>query len=167
MTAIKNTSIIEGNLAADPQTFPKGQYVARVTFRILHNSRRLDQNTNKWVDGRATAVQVNFYGTAAERYIAMIEQQPGLFAKGTAVVAWGGPSDNPNAYTDREGKAKATQTLIGTRIIPDQIVNQRRQDAKRNANPAPAAQPQPSGNVDDDPWANDTFAPAHPEEPAF
>lgn len=87
MTAIKNTSIIEGNLAAVPQIFPKGQYVARVTFRILHNSRRLDQNTNKWVDGRATAVQVNFYGTTAERYIAMIGQQPDLFAKGTPVVA--------------------------------------------------------------------------------
>ena len=83
------------------------------------------------------------------------------------MVAWGSPSDNPNAYTDHEGKPKATQTLNGTRIIPDQIVNQRRQGAKRNANPATAAQTQPSMSVDDDPWANDTFAPAHPEEPAL
>ena len=168
MTAIKNTSIIVGNLADEPKCFQKNdKWAARVSFTILHTERRLNENTRQWEDGRTTAVRVDFHGQQAERYIRLIQEHEGLFAKGTAVVAWGSPSDNPNAYTDREGKPKATQTLNGTRIIPDQIVNQRRQGAKRNANPAPAAQAQPSMSVDDDPWANDTFAPAHPEEPAL
>ncbi len=153
MTAIKNTSIIEGNLAAVPQIFPKGQYVARVTFRILHNSRRLDQNTNKWVDGRATAVQVNFYGTTAERYIAMIGQQPDLFAKGTPVVAWGDVNDRPDAYTDRDGQAVAMNVINGARIIPDPIRQQQRAAGRsRQQQSTPAM---PAIKDDDDPWASE------------
>lgn len=35
MTAIKTTNIVEGNLATEPKYFPKGQYVARIVFRIM------------------------------------------------------------------------------------------------------------------------------------
>ena len=76
MTAIKTTNIIEGNLATEPKYFPKGQYVARIVFRIMHTDRKLNPQTNQWEDGRTTAVDVNFYGLAAERYAQTIQQQP-------------------------------------------------------------------------------------------
>ncbi len=88
MTAIKTTNIVEGNLA-QLKYFPKGQYVARIVFRIMHTDRKLNPQTNQWEDGRTTAVDVNFYGLAAERYAQTIQQQPDAFAIGTAVVAWG------------------------------------------------------------------------------
>ncbi len=59
MTAIKTANIIEGNLATEPKYFPKGQYVARLVFRIMHTDRKLNQQTGQWEDGRTTAVDVN------------------------------------------------------------------------------------------------------------
>ena len=47
MTAIKTTNIIEGNLATEPKYFPKGQYVARIVFRIMHTDRKLNPQTNQ------------------------------------------------------------------------------------------------------------------------
>ena len=58
MTAIKTANIIEGNLATEPKYFPKGQYVARLVFRIMHTDRKLNQQTGQWEDGRTTAVDV-------------------------------------------------------------------------------------------------------------
>ena len=65
MTAIKTTNIVEGNLAQEPKYFPKGQYVARIVFRIMHTDRKLNPQTNQWEDGRTTAVDVNFYGASS------------------------------------------------------------------------------------------------------
>lgn len=124
MTAIKTTNIVEGNLAQEPKYFPKGQYVARIVFRIMHTDRKLNPQTNQWEDGRTTAVDVNFYGLAAERYAQTIQQQADVFAKGTAVVAWGELSDRPNTWIDRDGTPQATSVINGTRIIPNQLVNQ-------------------------------------------
>ena len=123
MTAIKTANIVEGNLAQEPKYFPEGQYAARIVFRIMHTDRRLNPQTNQWEDGRTTAVDVNFYGPAAERYAQAIQQQPDAFAKGTAVVAWGELSDRPNTWTDRDGNPQATPVINGTRIIPNQLVN--------------------------------------------
>ncbi len=77
MGAIKTTSLVEGNLAAEPKHFPQGQYPALVSFRILHTERRLNPQTDQWEDGRTTAVDVNFHGDAAERYARIIRKQPG------------------------------------------------------------------------------------------
>ena len=161
MTAIKNTSIIEGNLASEPTCFVKNaQYGARVSFTVMHTSRHYDQQTGVWKDGRTTAVKVDLYNRAAERCIQMIQQDPTLFAKGTAVVAWGEISDQPNTWIDKEGKAQATPTLLADRIIPDQITNQRRAQAKANSQqPTGNAQETQQANTDgyaapaDDPWA--------------
>lgn len=101
MTAIKTTNIIEGNLATEPKYFPKGQYVARIVFRIMHTDRKLNPQTNQWEDGRTTTVDVNFYGLAAERYAQTIQQQADVFAKGTAVVAWGELSDRQHVDRPR------------------------------------------------------------------
>lgn len=97
-------------------------------FRILHTDRRLNPQTDQWEDGRTSAADVNFYGMTAERYARTIAQQSGLYAKGVAVVAWGEMSDRPGAYVDRDGTAQAMPVINGTRIIPNQPVNQRRAD---------------------------------------
>lgn len=136
MTAIKTTNIVEGNLAQEPKYFPKGQYVARIVFRIMHTDRKLNPQTNQWEDGRTTAVDVNFYGATAERYAQTIQQQPDAFAKGTAVAAWGELSDRPNTWTDRDGNPQATPVINGTRIIPNQLVNQRRANRQQPIPPA-------------------------------
>lgn len=170
MTAIKNTSIIEGNLASDPICFDKNaQYAARVSFTVMHTNRYYDQEANAWKDGRTSAVKVDMYGRAAERCIQMIQQNPTLFTRGTAIIAWGEISDQPNTWIDKEGKAQATPTLLADRIIPDQITNQRRAQAKANSqqvagNAQETQQNTSSGftTTDDDPWAsqptNDEFA---------
>lgn len=151
MTAIKTTNIIEGNLATEPKYFPKGQYVARIVFRIMHTDRKLNPQTNMWEDGRTTAVDVNFYGLAAERYAQTIQQQPDVFAKGTAVVAWGELSDRPNTWTDRDGTPQATSVINGTRIIPNQLVNQRRANCQQSNS---TSLPQYTNAVpEQDPWA--------------
>ena len=151
MTAIKTTNIVEGNLATEPKYFPQGQYVARIVFRIMHTDRKLNPQTNQWEDGRTTAVDVNFYGLAAERYAQTIQQQPAAFAKGTAVVAWGELSDRLNTWTDRDGNPQATPVINGTRIIPNQLVNQRRAN-RQQANST--SLPQYTNAVpEQDPWA--------------
>ena len=152
MTAIKTANIIEGNLATEPKYFPKGQYVARLVFRIMHTDRKLNQQTGQWENGRTTAVDVNFYGATAERYAQTIQQQPDVFAKGTAVVAWGELSDRPNTWIDRDGTPQATSVINGTRIIPNQLVNQRRANRQQSAS---TSLPQQTNAVpEQDPWAS-------------
>lgn len=150
MTAIKTANIIEGNLATEPKYFPKGQYVARIVFRIMHTDRKLNPQTNMWEDGRTTAVDVNFYGLAAERYAQTIQQQPDVFAKGTAVVAWGELSERLNTWTDRDGTPQATSVINGTRIIPNQLVNQRR--ANRQQSTSISLPQQTNAVPEQDPW---------------
>lgn len=150
MTTIKTANIIEGNLATEPKYFPKGQYVARIVFRIMHTDRKLNPQTNMWEDGRTTAVDVNFYGLAAERYAQTIQQQPDVFAKGTAVVAWGELSDRLNTWTDRDGTPQATSVINGTRIIPNQLVNQRR--ANRQQSTSISLPQQTNAVPEQDPW---------------
>lgn len=151
MTAIKTANIIEGNLATEPKYFPKGQYVARLVFRIMHTDRKLNQQTGQWEDGRTTAVDVNFYGATAERYAQTIQQQPDVFAKGTAVVAWGELSDRSNVWIDRDGTPQSTSVINGTRIIPNQLVNQRRANRQQSNS---TILPQYTNAVpEQDPWA--------------
>lgn len=151
MTAIKTTNIVEGNLAQEPKYFPKGQYVARIVFRIMHTDRKLNPQTNQREDGRTTAVDVNFYGLAAERYAQTIQQQADVFAKGTAVVAWGELSDRPNTWIDRDGTPQATSVINGTRIIPNQLVNQRRANRQQSNS---TILPQYTNAIpEQDPWA--------------
>lgn len=151
MTAIKTANIIEGNLATEPKYFPKGQYVARLVFRIMHTDRKLNQQTGQWEDGRTTAVDVNFYGATAERYAQTIQQQPDVFAKGTAVVAWGELSDRSNVWIDRDGTPQATSVINGTRIIPNQLVNQRR--ANRQQSNSTSLPKYTNAVPEQDPWA--------------
>lgn len=125
--------------------------MARIVFRIMHTDRKLNPQTNQWEDGRTTAVDVNFYGLAAERYAQTIQQQADVFAKGTAVVAWGELSDRPNTWIDRDGTPQATSVINGTRIIPNQLVNQRRANRQQSNS---TILPQYTNAVpEQDPWA--------------
>ena len=108
MTAIKTTNIVEGNLAQEPKYFPKGQYVARIVFRIMHTDRKLNPQTNQWEDGRTTAVDVNFYGATAERYAQTIQQQPDAFAKGTAVA----DTDQQSSMVEASGTKSAGAVTV-------------------------------------------------------
>ena len=118
----------------------------------MHTDRKLNQQTGQWENGRTTAVDVNFYGATAERYAQTIQQQPDVFAKGTAVVAWGELSDRPNTWIDRDGTPQATSVINGTRIIPNQLVNQRRANRQQSAS---TSLPQQTNAVpEQDPWAS-------------
>ena len=157
MTAIKITALIEGNLADDPKCFASTDTMpARVGFTILHTERYVDRDTRQWKDGRTTSVRVDFRGPAAERYIDLISRMPGLFVKGTAVIAWGEIADVPNAYVDRDGKPRSNPTLIGTKIVPDQVMNQRRSERRSQQDMQSQSQtPAPSSAApSDDPWGN-------------
>ena len=101
MTAIKTTNIVEGNLAQEPKYFPKGQYVARIVFRIMHTDRKLNPQTNQWEDGRTTAVDVNFYGATAERYAQTIQQQPDAFVRQRHGSGRIGRTLRPSQHVDR------------------------------------------------------------------
>lgn len=151
MSAIKTASIVEGNLAAAPKYFPKGQYAARLVFHVMHTERRLNPQTNQWEDGRTAVIDVSLYGDRAERIAQTIQQQPDVFAKGTAIVAWGEIADRPNAYIDRDGNAQATTVLNATRVIPNQLVNQRR--ANRPADVSTSLPQHTDATPEQDPWA--------------
>ena len=74
-----------------------------------------------------------------------------MFAKGTAVVAWGELSDRPNTWIDRDGTPQATSVINGTRIIPNQLVNQRRANRQQSNS---TSLPQYTNAVpEQDPWA--------------
>ena len=74
-----------------------------------------------------------------------------MFAKGTAVVAWGELSDRLITWTDRDGNPQATPVINGTRIIPNQLVNQRRVNRQQSNS---TSLPQYTNAVpEQDPWA--------------
>lgn len=71
--------------------------------------------------------------------------------QGTAVVAWGELSDRPNTWIDRDGTPQATSVINGTRIIPNQLVNQRRANRQQSNS---TSLPQYANAVpEQDPWA--------------
>ena len=67
MSAVRTACLVEDNLAGEPRVFPKGQYEAMVSFRVLHTDRVPDPDTGEWKDGRTSAVTVEFRGARAER----------------------------------------------------------------------------------------------------
>lgn len=67
------------------------------------------------------------------------------------MVAWGELSDRPNTWIDRDGTPQATSVINGTRIIPNQLVNQRRANRQQSNS---TILPQYTNAVpEQDPWA--------------
>lgn len=151
MTAIKTTNIVEGNLAQEPKYFPKGQYVARIVFRIMHTDRKLNPQTNQWEDGRTTrrgrellrrysrTVRADHPTTAGR-----VRQRHGSGRMGRTV--------RPSQHVDRPRRhPQATPVINGTRIIPNQLVNQRRANRQQSNS---TSLPQYTNAVpEQDPWA--------------
>ena len=125
MSAVRTACLVEDNLAGEPRVFPKGQYEAMVSFRVLHTDRVPDPDTGEWKDGRTSAVTVEVRGARAERLARLIGERPDVFSRGRAVVAWGAVAA-PSAYLDQDGRASADIVLAGMRIVPDQLMNERR-----------------------------------------
>lgn len=48
MSAVRTACLVEDNLAGEPRVFPKGQYEAMVSFRVLHTDRVPDPDTGEW-----------------------------------------------------------------------------------------------------------------------
>lgn len=68
------------------------------------------------------------------------------------MAAWGELSDRPNTWTDRDGNPQATPVINGTRIIPNQLVNNQRRANRRQSNST--SLPQYTNAVpEQDPWA--------------
>lgn len=105
MSAVRTACLVEDNLAGEPRVFPKGQYEAMVSFRVLHTDRVPDPDTGEWKDGRTSAVTVEFRGARAERLARLIGERPDVFFRGRAVVAWGGGGRRP-VRVPRPGRAR-------------------------------------------------------------
>ena len=60
------TATVIGNLTSDPEvkTTNSGRTVAK--FSIAHTPRRLDQQTNTWVDGEPSYIDVELWGRPGE-----------------------------------------------------------------------------------------------------
>lgn len=60
------TATVIGNLTSDPEvkTSNSGRTVAK--FSIAHTPRRLDRQTNTWVDGETSYIDVELWGRAGE-----------------------------------------------------------------------------------------------------
>ncbi|PXY12792.1 single-stranded DNA-binding protein [Corynebacterium striatum] len=70
-----NFIAISGNLTREPEMryTPSGQPV--VSFTVAHNTRRFDKQTNEWVDGQATFIDVSLWGKKGENFATAYEQQ--------------------------------------------------------------------------------------------
>lgn len=107
MSAVRTACLVEDNLAGELRVFPKGQYEAMVSFRVLHTDRVPDPDTGEWKDGRTSAVTVEFRGARAERLARLIGERPDVFSRGRAVVAWGRSPPRPRTST-RTGAPRPT-----------------------------------------------------------
>lgn len=77
MSAVRTACLVEDNLAGEPRVFPKGQYEAMVSFRVLHTDRVPDPDTGEWKDGRTSAVTVEFRGARGRTPRAADRRTPG------------------------------------------------------------------------------------------
>lgn len=70
-----NFIAISGNLTREPEMryTPSGKPV--VSFTVAHNTRRFDKQTNEWVDGQATFIDVELWGGKGENFATEYQQR--------------------------------------------------------------------------------------------
>ena len=70
-----NFIAISGNLTKKPEMryTPSGKPV--VSFTVAHNTGRFDKQTNEWVDGQATFIDVSLWGKKGENFVNAYAQQ--------------------------------------------------------------------------------------------
>lgn len=125
MSAVRTACLVEDNLAGEPRVFPKGQYEAMVSFRVLHTDRVPDPDTggmegrqDQRGDGRVPRREGRTPRAADRRTPGRVLPREG--GRGLGAVA------APSAYLDQDGRASADIVLAGMRIVPDQLMNERR-----------------------------------------
>lgn len=147
MTASKPTNVLEGNLASEPKyRQANSEKQARIVFRVVHNERYFDRQSQQWLDGRKTTADVSFYGPAADGIAKKMNDHPDIFVKGAKVIAFGEVAE-PGAYLSDDGQPRSRMAMLGRRIVPDQIanaeraLNAQRKDAMQWMTAAPAVTP--------------------------
>lgn len=113
MTASKPTNVLEGNLASEPKyRQANSEKQARIVFRVVHNERYFDRQSQQWLDGRKTTVDVSFYGPAADGIAKKMNDHPDIFVKGAKVIAFGEVAE-PGAYLSDDGQPRSRMAMLG------------------------------------------------------
>lgn len=100
-----NFIAISGNLTREPEMryTPSGKPV--VSFTVAHNTRRFDKQTNEWVDGQATFIDVELWGGKGENFVNAYAQQ----GKGPVLVLGQLKQDT---WEDKNGGGKRSKHKI-------------------------------------------------------
>lgn len=100
-----NFIAISGNLTRELEMryTPSGKPV--VSFTVAHNTRRFDKQTNEWVDGQATFIDVELWGGKGENFATAYEQQ----GKGPVLVLGQLKQDT---WEDKNGGGKRSKHKI-------------------------------------------------------
>ena len=75
------TSII-GNIVDDVELRPTLSGIPRVQFRVVHTTRRKDQETGQWMDGRKLFLSVTFWRDFAENVAASMKKGDPIIVSG-------------------------------------------------------------------------------------
>jgi len=119
-----STTMIAGNLTADPVLRFTSNGTAVANFTIAHTPRRYDKAAGEWVDGETLFLRSTVWGKQAE---AVTES----LTKGSRVVATGSLSQS--SYTDADGNTRTSIELDIDEVGPSL------RWANTNAAPAPSA----------------------------
>ncbi|MFW9156266.1 single-stranded DNA-binding protein [Corynebacterium striatum] len=100
-----NFIAISGNLTKKPEMryTPSGKPV--VSFTVAHNTGRFDKQTNEWVDGQATFIDVELWGGKGENFVNAYAQQ----GKGPVLVLGQLKQDT---WEDKNGGGKRSKHKI-------------------------------------------------------
>lgn len=100
-----NFIAISGNLTRKPEMryTPSGKPV--VSFTVAHNTSRFDKQTNEWVDGQATFIDVELWGGKGENFVNAYAQQ----GKGPVLVLGQLKQDT---WEDKNGGGKRSKHKI-------------------------------------------------------
>ena len=100
-----NFIAISGNLTREPEMryTPSGKPV--VSFTVAHNTGRFDKQTNEWVDGQATFIDVELWGGKGENFVNAYAQQ----GKGPVLVLGQLKQDT---WEDKNGGGKRSKHKI-------------------------------------------------------
>ncbi|MCC3318482.1 single-stranded DNA-binding protein [Nocardia africana] len=102
---------ITGHLAETPDLRVTNNGVPVTSFTVMANARRYDEDRREWVDAHTTAIRVTAWNTLAVHAVDSL-------TRGALVTVSGGRL-TADAWTDREGTARATLELRADSIRVD------------------------------------------------
>lgn len=99
-------SIIEGNLAADPETAVAESGTTWTRFRVITNDRYKDRD-GIWVDGPAMPYQVTAFRRLAENITDSLHKGDRVIVAGTVTT---------KGYTDSDGNVRAARDIVADHV---------------------------------------------------